>query len=292
MRIIVTGKDGLLGKDCVDALSRRGHEVKGCGRKEFNLENEKQTRDFLVEWRPEAVVHLAAVHAIDYCELHPEEAYSVNVAGTRNVILGCLDCNCEKLIFASSAVVFDGDKKNDASYTELDQTHPINNSGKTKVLAEKLVQSMFPQNFIVRLPLLFGSVQRPGLNPLLDIIGDIKSKGEVIARRDEYVSISYTAHIARTLADLLETSAFGIYHVSNTGIVSRADFARKIADLLGAGKEVVKEISLQELNNPGKRLKNSSLASIALRSAGVDRLPGWEEALRECFNELEQKGAI
>lgn len=85
---------------------------------------------------PDAVVHLAALTGIAKCNENPYSAFSVNVLGTYNVIMGCEECN-SKLIFLSSREVY-GDTRSDRT-REDDPLIPNNTYGITKMLGERLV---------------------------------------------------------------------------------------------------------------------------------------------------------
>lgn len=59
--------------------------------------------------KPDIVVDTAALHNVDYCETHRDEAWMVNVEGTRNVADACREVGA-KMISISTDYVFDGRK--------------------------------------------------------------------------------------------------------------------------------------------------------------------------------------
>jgi len=63
------------------------------------------------------VIHTAGITKLDPCEANKEEAYKINVEGTKNIIQGC-KLNNSKLIYFSTDFVFDGEKEN---YREEDE---------------------------------------------------------------------------------------------------------------------------------------------------------------------------
>ncbi|MCX8201085.1 MAG: NAD-dependent epimerase/dehydratase family protein [Candidatus Caldarchaeum sp.] len=86
----------------------------------------------------DAVVHLAAVSSVPACEADVEKAFAVNVTGTENVLNACVAKNVEKVVFVSSAAVYG---EAEGVITEETPVNPVSVYGRTKLLAETLVQS-------------------------------------------------------------------------------------------------------------------------------------------------------
>jgi dTDP-4-dehydrorhamnose reductase len=59
--------------------------------------------------QPDVVIDTAALHNVDYWKIHPEEAWRVNVEGTKNVAEACGEIDA-KMIFVSIDYIFDGKK--------------------------------------------------------------------------------------------------------------------------------------------------------------------------------------
>lgn len=97
-------------------------------------------RDSIVEFlrkdRPSCVVHLAGLTGITKCEANPSLAYSLNVLGTYNVVMGCV-ASSAKLVFISSREVY-GETRTERT-PESDELQPNNLYGLTKLLAEQIV---------------------------------------------------------------------------------------------------------------------------------------------------------
>ncbi|MDW8063505.1 MAG: NAD-dependent epimerase/dehydratase family protein, partial [Candidatus Caldarchaeum sp.] len=86
----------------------------------------------------DAVVHLAAVSSVPACEADVEKAFAVNVTGTENVLNACVAKNVEKVVFVSSAAVYG---EAEGVITEETPVNPVSVYGRTKLLAETLIQS-------------------------------------------------------------------------------------------------------------------------------------------------------
>lgn len=103
---------------------------------EADVQDRNRLTEIMLKEKPDAVVHLAALTGIARCEANPELAFSVNVLGAYNVIMGCVSCNC-RLVFMSSREVYG--ESTSRPTTEDDRTVPNNIYGLTKLLAERLV---------------------------------------------------------------------------------------------------------------------------------------------------------
>ncbi len=117
-----------------------------------NADNEPQLRSLLDDVRPVALVHLAAIADIDYCQAHPDEARNVNTEMTRSLAQICRDIHC-RMVHVSTDTVFDGGR---GMYTERDAPGPVNIYGETKAAAEMLVARTAPDWVVARLALVMG----------------------------------------------------------------------------------------------------------------------------------------
>jgi len=117
MRLLITGAQGMMGRDLRDLAETAGHEVwpTDVERLARDPEDRLDVTDFegfgraVDGFRPDAILHLAAMTHVDNCELDPERAYAVNTVGTQNVALHCRSRELP-LVYISTGSVFDGTK--------------------------------------------------------------------------------------------------------------------------------------------------------------------------------------
>jgi len=148
MRIFITGGNGHLGRVLVEYL-QKDHEILAPTHKECDILNTYLLSKIVEDFKPDIVIHLAALVDTFGCEERPINALDVNVLGTLNLVEVCLGLDC-KFVYISSEYVFGGDKGN---YTVEDRLDPINVYGKTKAAAEYVV-SVLPNYQIIRAPFI------------------------------------------------------------------------------------------------------------------------------------------
>ncbi|MCP9861150.1 MULTISPECIES: SDR family oxidoreductase [unclassified Cyanobium] len=112
--VLVTGATGLLGSTLVPLLLERGHHITRLGHTHdtdlnADLISFEQTASALDQARPEVIINLAALTNVDRCELHPQEAYLLNVKPVENLCAWIQAAGqlCH-LIQISSDQVYDG----------------------------------------------------------------------------------------------------------------------------------------------------------------------------------------
>ena len=279
--ILVTGITGQLGFDVVKELERRGVEVVGTTRNELSLTTEAGAKDFILEQKPEVVIHCAAYTAVDKAESESELALTVNGFGTRWVAEACREVGA-KMIYVSTDYVFGGDGH--TPYEVHDEKKPVNIYGYSKLLGENSVSTILERHFIVRVSWVFGIKGKNFVKTMLRL-AETKDKLRVV--NDQIGSPTYTVDLARLLADMAGTEKFGTYHASNEGFCSWADFAKEIFEQAGLSVEV-EGIPTIEYPTPARRPFNSRLSKKSLDEAGFERLPTWQDAVKRFLAELKQ----
>jgi len=188
------------------------------------------------EVMPDAVVLLAALSDIDQCERRPELAEAVNVRGTAHVVEACARTGA-KLLFASSAAVFDGTRH---GYAEEDPPTPISVYGRTKAQAEDLIATKLSSALIMRLALVVGFAEGDGTNAMLNKFAGKLRSGQPMSFPDyEYRNPIDAATLSDFMLELLRLPAPGLFHMGATESVSRFELAVRLADRLGLNPALV-----------------------------------------------------
>ena len=279
MKVLVTGVNGQLGYDVIKELKKRKIECIGCDIEDFDITDFGQTKNFILEYKPDAVIHCAAFTAVDKAEDEKDICYKVNVIGTQNIAKVCKMINA-KMIYISTDYVFPGNGEN--FYEVDDKTGPLSVYGKTKLQGENAVKEYLDNYFIVRISWVFGI---NGNNFIKTMLRLSKTKAELNVVSDQIGSPTYTADLAPLLCDMIITEKYGTYHATNEGVCSWAEFAETIFDF--SKKNVkINSIKTSEYKTKAVRPLNSRMSKEKLIKSGFNRLPSWQEALKSFINEI------
>lgn len=279
MKVLVTGASGQLGFDCVKELERRHIAVRGVNSKDFPLTDFAVMQQYLLDYKPDAVIHCAAYTAVDKAEEEAAACEAVNEIGTRNLAKLCHEIDA-KLLYISTDYVFAGG--GDKFYEPQDEKKPQNVYGLSKLKGEQAVAAELEKYFIVRISWVFGINGKNFIRTMLNLS---KTHTELNVVNDQIGSPTYTSDLAVLLADIIQSDKYGIYHATNEGTCSWADFAREI--FKQARKAVkVNDVPATAYPTKAKRPYNSRLSKACLDKAGFKRLPAWQDAVKRYLQEL------
>lgn len=272
MKIIVTGSKGQLGSDLIPLLMGRGHEVVGADLPEVDITDRANLQSFIEKEKPDAVIHLAAMTAVDKAEEEKELCSLVNVTGTENIAEICGKMNI-KILYTSTDYVFGGEGDN--FFETNSPVNPCNHYGLTKYQGEKAVGKFCPKHFIVRISWVFGI---HGKNFIYTMLRLAESHDKITVVSDQIGSPTYTPDLSRLICEMIETEKFGTYHATNEGICSWAEFAEEIMNTFGKSTQII-PITSDKYPTAAKRPHNSRLSKSSLDESGFARLPHWKDAL-------------
>ena len=274
MKVLVTGANGQLGYDVVKELQKQNIECYGATRQDFDIVDFEATKKFITNYMPDAVIHCAAYTAVDKAEDEQGLCYLVNASATENIAEICKKINA-KMLYISTDYVFDGTKN--GFYEVDDKPNPINVYGKTKLLGEQAVQKILDKYFIVRISWVVGEHGNNFIKTMLRL-GKERKKINVVD--DQYGSPTYTADLALLLIEMIQTEKYGIYHATNEGVCTWAEFAEEIFTIVGMDVKV-NHITTAEYPTRAKRPMNSRLSKKSLSINGFRVLTNWKSAVKK-----------
>lgn len=135
MKVLITGGSGALGK----SLKKVFKDALCTTHAEMDITNSYYVNKIILKYKPNTLIHAAALVGVRECEENKEKAWLTNVEGTQNIVnaLKKLNNNCY-LIYLSTACVFAGENKK--YYTEDDIPAPKNYYSLTKLCGEIVVR--------------------------------------------------------------------------------------------------------------------------------------------------------
>ena len=273
-RIAIVGASGQLGT----ALRQRlGHRAVPLYHSQIEVTDSAGTHDALSAARPDLVINAAAYNWVDKAETEPAVAYAVNALGPRNLALACTEL-AVPLMHVSSDYVF-GLESRDAPYGETDAPGPVSAYGLSKLAGEYFVRSIYPQHFVIRTCGLYGQADAVGKGNFVKTMLRVGlERGHVRVVNDQHCTPTSTVDLAAALVDLIETDAFGLYHVTNQGATTWYEFACEIFRLAKLQVKV-DPISTAEFGAPAARPPYSVLNCDRVQRILNRQLPTWQAAL-------------
>ena len=275
MKVLLTGGRGMLGRTICEELA--DFEVVPTDLPEADVTDENGIDAVLREHRPDAVIHCAAMTAVDKCEEAVDLAYRLNARGTANVASAC-DRQGIRLIAISTDYVFEGDS--DRPYSEFDvATGGRTVYGKSKFAGEEQVRALCPNHVICRISWLYGKGGPSFVHAMLKLADGSRPVLKVVADQRGNPTSAYA--VARALRAILRRPNLrGTFHVTCEGEATWAEFAEEIFRLAGKGQRI-EPCTTEEFPRPAPRPRNSRLDKMGLRLANLPPMPHWKDALAE-----------
>jgi dTDP-4-dehydrorhamnose reductase len=284
MRYVVLGSRGQLGRDLCPRLTG---DVTALTREHIELARPETIRNTLHDLRPDIVINCAAYNLVDRAETEAQAAFAVNAWGLRALAVVCQELDCT-LVHFSTDYVFGLEGARETPYAETDAPGPISMYGLSKLTGEYLVRSGCQRHFIIRTCGLYGVWGSGGKGGnFVETMLRLAREGKALrVVSDQICTPSYTTDIATAVAPLIQTSQYGLYHVTNGGQCSWYEFAKTIFEHSGVRASLTPTTS-EEYGAPARRPAYSVLAANAYRSLGLPPLRHWTPALSAYLAERE-----
>jgi len=269
MKVLITGVTGQVGSEIYNLSEYQNygiyfrHQPKSLNENLLKVDIRNRDKVFATvkEIKPNWIIHCAAATKVDWCETNKNQAWKINVGGTRNLVDASKVVN-SKFLYVSTDYVFDGSCGN---YKETDGTNPINFYGKTKLDGELHVKNL--ENYLImRTSHVFSPIPD---NFVLWLFGKLKS-GNVECPYDMISSPTLALELAETILKSIKKELTGVYHAAGNDHISRYNFAKKIAQAFGYDKSKIKPIKMEDLNFVAKRPQNSSLDISKVLKEGME----------------------
>lgn len=279
MKIFLTGADGSLGTQMQGLLRREKISFLPVDVKQFDITDFRRTCEAVTNYRPDVILHFAAVSDVDACETDPERAYRTNALSTLGLVTAARRISA-KLLYTSTNFVFDG--RSESGYYESDPAVPLSVYGRTKLAGETFVRDLFDRYYIVRTAWLFGKNCKTFIPRFLQA-REKPASIDVIC--DQIGSFTYLPDLCEAIFTLIRTENFGTYHLTNSGCGSWLDFSLKAKDL-AKFKTDLRAVKTEELNLPAPRPQFGTLLSRNYEFFFERSVRPWTAALAEFMKEL------
>lgn len=278
MKIFITGGSGLLGQYLNLELSKK-HEILT----QYNLNpgnclsfksvkmpitNYQKLTTLFEEFRPEAVVHLAAVSNPEKAdEMQPDLVYDINVNATKRIAELCAKYK-SKLIYTSTDLVYVGYR--DSNLKENAKLIPISLYAETKLIGEVKIQETFGDYVILREALLIGSGINHSVNNFQRNYENLKAGKSVKLFIDQFRSPLALHDSARMISELIDTNIKKeIINWGGNSRHSRFEVGEMLCDAAGFDKSLLIKTTMEEV---GLRypVADVSMNNDKMKSIGIE----------------------
>jgi dTDP-4-dehydrorhamnose reductase len=271
--LLIIGKTGTLGNAFIEICKQRSVPYVAIGRQDVDILNEKSVRSLIEEYEPWAIINATGYVRVDDAEQYKTECFAVNAQAPSLLAKICLQYGIRFMSF-STDLVFDGEKR--SPYYESDPVLPLNIYGSSKCEAEKMILSENPSSLIIRTSAFFGPWDK--YNFVHAVLDAIENDRTFYMPDDVIISPTYVPDLCHKAMDLFIDEEQGIWHLSNHGTVTWAEFGGIIAERRGSKKNKLVSQPLAEMGWIAKR----PLYSVLQSDKGI-KLPALDNALDRFF---------
>ena len=298
MRILVTGKNGQLGRSINKLVNtdtridnnQNSNDFIFVGREELDLSSTDNIISYFNQNNFDIIVNCAAHTAVDKAEEEAVLANQINHLAVAQLAL-IAKTQQAKLIHVSTDYVFDGES--DKPYTEADVTNPINIYGKTKLAGEQTLKEIMPTDaIIIRTSWVYSEY---GNNFVKTMLRLGKQRDELSVVGDQIGSPTYATDLANAILGTMQNKAFKevgqetqVYHYSNAGEISWYEFAKEIFKLAGIQCSV-SPITTEQYPTPAKRPKNTLMNKDKISHRFDIDILDWRKSLESCIAILKEQ---
>jgi len=271
-RILVVGSNGLLGQKMAEQLIRGTsyhitlasveqapvRELESAPYRQLDITAHKEVRARVADVRPDVIINCAAMTNVDACETERELAWKINVSGVE-YLAEAAKKHGARVVHLSSDYVFDG---KGGPYAEDDRPEPLSYYGKSKLASENVLRSAGIPYIVARTMVLYG--QAPGVkaNFALWLIQSLQARQTVRIVDDQTGNPTLVDDLAYGLLRAIELEKTGLYHLAGRDILSRYEFAVRLARVFGLDEALVLPIKTASLKQPAARPLKSGLITL------------------------------
>jgi len=286
LKIGITGASGMLGAALMSHLSKQSHQIFATSRTKgvsvcdvewdlFDLTNISLLERWLERINPDVVIHCAAIVNVDACENNESLATKLHVEVT-DCIAGYLESNNGRLIYISTDSVFDGKKH--GSYVESYEAKPLNIYANTKLLGEKVVESM--ANGLVLRVNIIGTTPIDRSSFAEWVLDSLVSGTEMNLFCDVYFSPLHVCDLSKVIGEIVVEPIYGLYHCASSNSVSKYEFGMIMAKIFNISDSNIHKVSVDSLKLKARRPKNMALNVSKISKILKYNLPTVKDAIK------------
>lgn len=301
-KILVTGSNGLLGQKITDAClldpeveliatstgNNRHPSKTGYIYEEFDILDGTRLVELVEKYRPDAIIHTAAMTNVDTCEIEKELCRALNVDAVQTIVRVSEKYNLH-LVHISTDFIFDGE---DGPYTEDAEPNPLSYYGQTKLEAENLIKASTCPWAILRTIIVYGIVSDMSRsNIILWAKGALEKGLPINVVNDQWRMPTLAEDLAIGCILAVKKEAKGVFNISGKDLMNIIEIVERVADFYKLDKSLINPISSESLNQTAKRPKRTGFI-LDKAIAELDYQPrSFEEGIEILDGQLKVRGS-
>lgn len=263
--VLITGAQVFFASRFIKYYEQK-YNVIGLNHSNLDITDEKETIKTIIKYKPDNVIHCAALSDTSLCQINPERSYNINVKGSINIAKGCLEAKA-KLIYLSSDQVYNGNNEV-GPYNEDCNALPNTVYGNHKMQAEKGIREIMDNIVILRLTWLFGLPERytkVNSNIVWNVVKAALKNESIKLPSKEYRGITYVYDLIENFDKIIHLNK-GIYNAGSENDLSTYEIGEIVLSKMGLApriKEIlVKDIEKYKMQTRDLRISNDKLKNL------------------------------
>lgn len=263
-RLLITGSNGLLGQKLVELLRKQANvdliaTARGVNRlpvtdgytyASLDITDQEEVNAVFDQFKPEIVIHTAAMTNVDTCETDQEGCDLLNVDAVAFIIQACEKHN-SYLCHLSTDFIFDGAA---GPYTEEGIANPISYYGESKLKAEQLLFDSTIRWSIARTVLVYGIVPDMSRSNIVLWVKKSLEEGKTIqVVTDQFRTPTLAEDLAIGCWLLAKDEVEGIFNISGSDFLTPYEMAVMTADYYGLDKSLLQKADSSTFQQTAKR---------------------------------------
>ena len=197
-----------------------------------DITDSKQISKIINKFKPNIIIHLAGPGGNVECEKDPQNAVSVNVLGTLNILEASKKINT-KIIFASTREVYGESVK---KISEKMKLKPKNINGITKMLAENLIISYSKKNknsyIILRFTNFYGETSvNKGISSMIK--KSINGEKISVFGGQQKIDLIHYNDVIKSIIKAIDYKKSAIFNIGSGESISIVSLIKKIEKISG-----------------------------------------------------------
>jgi dTDP-4-dehydrorhamnose reductase len=292
MKVLLLGSTGQLGQAFVEMSQTEkfpiGWTLTSWGRAEGNLSEPDELLRRIEAFHPDIIINAAAYTKVDLAEQEIDLCERINTESPAMLAAYARKHHAVFVHFSTDYVY--GDDGLDA-HLESERLRPQNQYGRAKALGDEAVLRSGSDHLIFRTSWIYSFTGKNFVKTMLKLS---ETHPELKVVNDQVGSPTYAPDLAEYSLDALmqalekkaggEAFPAGVYHLTNSGVTSWADFAKSIIPQVS-----IQEIPTSEYPTPAKRPLNSRLNLEKFTRVFGIKPRDWQSALKACLAEIENR---